>query len=76
MNNLKNDIMNRISLVILLFAFTLNANAQKKVEFGLRYMPTISSFEMKTSSGGTVKGQATLGYGVGAGESCPAHCLR
>lgn len=36
------------------------------VEFGLRFMPTVSSFEMQTSSGGTVKGEATLGYGAGA----------
>jgi hypothetical protein len=28
-------------------------------------MPTFSAFDMKTSSGGTVKGEVTLGYGVG-----------
>ena len=66
MKHPKNKIIKRISFVIILFAFALKAEAQKKVEFGLRYMPTVSSFEMKTSSGGTVKGQATLGYGVGA----------
>lgn len=36
------------------------------VEFGFRFMPTFSSFDMKTSSGGTVKGEVTLGYGAGA----------
>ena len=36
------------------------------VEFGVRFMPTFSSFNMKTSSGGTIKAEATLGYGVGA----------
>lgn len=36
------------------------------VEFGLRFMPTFSSFDMQTSSGGTVKGEVTLGYGVGS----------
>jgi opacity protein-like surface antigen len=36
------------------------------VELGVRFMPTFSSFNMKTSSSGTVKGEATLGYGVGA----------
>lgn len=36
------------------------------VEFGARFMPTFSSFDMQTSSGGTVKGEVTLGYGVGA----------
>jgi len=35
------------------------------VEFGFRFMPTISTFKMQTASGGTVKGQATLGYGGG-----------
>lgn len=30
------------------------------VEFGFRFMPTFSSFDMKTSSGGTVKGEVTL----------------
>ncbi|OFY84774.1 MAG: hypothetical protein A3F72_05815 [Bacteroidetes bacterium RIFCSPLOWO2_12_FULL_35_15] len=36
------------------------------VEFGARFMPTFSSFDMQTSSGGTIKGEVTLGYGVGA----------
>lgn len=36
-----------------------------RAEFGFRFMPTISSFDMQTSSGGTVKGEATLGYGAG-----------
>jgi len=53
------------SVSALLFSITLKANAQK-AEFGLRFMPTVSAFDMKTSSGGTVSGQATLGYGVGA----------
>lgn len=35
------------------------------VEFVFRFMPIFSSFEMKTSSGDTVKGEVTLGYGVG-----------
>ncbi|HET6245091.1 MAG: PorT family protein [Bacteroidetes bacterium] len=37
-----------------------------RVEFGVRFMPTLSSFDMQTSSGGTIKGEATLGYGFGA----------
>lgn len=37
-----------------------------RVEFGFRFMPTFSSFEMESSSGGTVKGEVTLGYGAGA----------
>ena len=37
-----------------------------RVEFGFRFMPTFSSFDMTTSSGGTVKAETTLGYGGGA----------
>jgi len=36
-----------------------------KAELGLRLMPTFSSFNMQSSSGGTVKGEVTLGYGIG-----------
>jgi opacity protein-like surface antigen len=36
------------------------------VEFGVRFMPTLSSVLMDASSGGTVKGEATFGIGVGA----------
>ncbi len=54
-----------MSITALLFSVTSKANAQK-TEFGLRFMPTISALDMKTSSGGTVSGQATFGYGVGA----------
>nr|MBA3898723.1 hypothetical protein [Bacteroidota bacterium] len=38
----------------------------KRGEIGLRFMPTISSFDMKTSGGNTIKGEATLGFGIGA----------
>ena len=54
-----------ISVASLLFVGALKADAQK-AELGFRFMPTFSSFEMKTSSGGTVKGDITLGYGAGA----------
>ncbi len=36
-----------------------------RVEFGLRFMPTLSNFQMQTYEGGTVAGQATFGYGAG-----------
>lgn len=35
------------------------------VEFGFRLLPTVSSFSMKPASSGTVKGQATFGFGFG-----------
>lgn len=63
MKNLKN----RISLcasVVLMLLFTTNGNAQR-VEFGLRFMPTFSKFDLQTSSGGVIKGEAKLGYGIG-----------
>ncbi|MBK5283956.1 MAG: PorT family protein, partial [Bacteroidia bacterium] len=64
MKNLKNKIM-CVSVSALLLVPALKADAQKG-ELGLRFMPTFSSFEMKTSSGGTVSGGITLGYGFGA----------
>lgn len=64
-----------IGLISLSLATPLKAQDEKdskeepslhRVEFGFRFMPTLSSFDMTTSSGGTVKGEATLGYGGGA----------
>ena len=58
-------------LIGLLIAAPLQAQtvdmAEKfpRVEFGFRFMPTVSNFSMKTYSGGTVKGEATFGYGIG-----------
>ena len=37
-----------------------------RIEFGARFMPTLSSFNLQTSSGGTQKGEATFGFGAGA----------
>lgn len=36
-----------------------------RVELGIRLMPTISNFDMKAYGGGTIKGQATFGFGMG-----------
>jgi opacity protein-like surface antigen len=60
-------------LMLLSFSTTLKAQDSIKiatpsfhrVEMGIRFMPTLSSFDMKTYSGGTVKGEVTLGYGFG-----------
>ena len=35
------------------------------MEFGFRFMPTFSSFDISTTSGGVVKSEVTLGYGGG-----------
>ena len=53
-----------IVVFALIFASTNSAVAQK-AEIGVRFMPTISSFEMNTSAGGKINGEVTLGYGVG-----------
>jgi len=52
-----------VAAIILFTAVKVNAQT---AEIGFRLMPTISAFDMKTSSGGTVKGSANLGYGIGA----------
>ena len=64
MKNLKNRISLFASVVLLMLLFTNNGNAQR-VEFGLRFMPTFSKFDLQTSSGGVIKGEAKLGYGIG-----------
>lgn len=57
-----------------LFCISLGITAQEssndspdipRVEFGFRFMPTVSAFKTQTSDGGTVQGQATFGYGIG-----------
>jgi hypothetical protein len=56
-----------ISIVIIVSLFVLlsfQLNAQKAA-FGIRFMPTASNFNLKTSSGGTIKGEVNLGFGAG-----------
>lgn len=65
MRNSKVKVIIYTAVAALLFIATVKTNAQS-AEFGLRFMPTVSSFDMQSTSGGTVKGQVTLGYGVGA----------
>lgn len=64
MKNIKTRIPIYASIFALLFAFTYKAEAQMG-EVGLRFMPTFSALNVKTSDGGTVKGEVTLGYGGG-----------
>jgi hypothetical protein len=44
---------------------TLNVNAQKKGMIGFRFMPSISSLKLNSASGGVVKGEVVLGFGIG-----------
>lgn len=58
------------ALLIGVFSFTINVSGQeagshKFGELGFRFMPTFSSLQLSNSTGGTVKGEVTLGYGVG-----------
>jgi opacity protein-like surface antigen len=51
------------------FSFGQEADSQAadspKAEFGFRLMPTLSSINMKSETGGTIKGDATIGFGAG-----------
>lgn len=71
MKTLKTNIAVYASFAAMLCASALSATAQteaedKNLEFGVRLMPTISSFQIRTADSSTVKGQATLGWGGGA----------
>ena len=59
----------KISLVlatgVIILITAIGARSQG-VEFGLRFMPAFTKFDINTSSGNTIKGDIDLGYGVGA----------
>ena len=65
MKNLKQFYLTIIAIFLFTFAGSANLNAQH-AEFGLRFLPTFSKFDMNTSDGNTVKGEVSLGYGFGA----------
>ena len=64
MKNLQNKIIIGITITALFLGSTFKADAQKG-EFGIRFMPTFSSFDMQTSDGNTVSGSLSIGYGFG-----------
>ena len=64
MKNLKNTILLCSFIVALLFASANKADAQK-VEFGLRYMPTFSTLDVKIFDGNTLTTDGELGFGAG-----------
>jgi len=64
MNHNKKIVVFFALMYMLLFLVATGLNAQKG-EFGVRFMPTISNFDVQTSSGGKISGDATLGYGAG-----------
>jgi hypothetical protein len=64
MKKVKSKIFECVSVSVLIFVFTLNVNAQN-FEAGLRFMPTFSSFHMKSTKGESVTGEGVIGFGVG-----------
>lgn len=54
-----------LAVGIILLTATITAHSQHG-EFGLRFMPAFSKFDINTSTGGTIKGDIKMGYGVGA----------
>ena len=65
MKDFKNIFSALVFVAALFFVFSNRAGAQKAA-IGIRLMPTFSSFDLKTSSGGTVEGKVNLGFGIGA----------
>jgi len=54
-----------LAIGIILLTASIPASSQSG-EFGLRFMPAFTKFDINTSSGNTIKGDIDLGYGVGA----------
>lgn len=65
MKKLRNSFNSLLAAAALIIASALNVSGQK-AEIGFRFMPTFTSFDAKSSSGGTIQGEVTLGYGIGA----------
>lgn len=65
MKNLISKVAPSILLIVFFSVISLDAKSQS-AEFGVRFMPTYSAFDVKTTEGGLIKGTVTLGYGVGA----------
>jgi len=53
-------------LVSILITMSTGRALAQNVELGVRLMPTVSSMKLNSSSGGSIKGEATLGFGAGA----------
>lgn len=60
--------LSKIATAIILFLFILALPLKGIAQYGevgLRFMPTFTAFDAKTSDGGTIQGEVTLGYGGG-----------
>lgn len=65
MKSFKIIIIRNLLAIFILSGVALAAKAQS-AEFGLRFMPAFTKFDINTSSGGTIKGDVNMGYGLGA----------
>lgn len=67
--NVKKNTIRIISVVFiaLFFASSLSAqyNSLRRTEFGIRYMPTISSIDLKTYNNDIIKGSVSINHGFG-----------
>ena len=64
MNKLTFQLFTKYTFCIMLLAGTVRMNAQH-AEIGFRFMPTFSSLDLNTSTGGNVTASGTVGYGYG-----------
>ncbi|MBL0103259.1 MAG: PorT family protein [Bacteroidetes bacterium] len=64
MNSFKKNIL-AATVLISLTTVNVNRASAQMGEFGIRFMPTISSLALKTSTGGAVSGKASIGFGAG-----------
>lgn len=69
MNKLNHTIILALSIVALFFtnlsSLSAQDEAERKFELGFRFMPTLSSFEMKNATGTTVSARGVMGFGIG-----------
>lgn len=64
MKTSKLKLLMHITVAALLAICATNTYAQNG-EFGVRFMPTFSSFDVNSSTGGTIDGEVTFGWGAG-----------
>ncbi len=65
MKNLISKVASSIVLMVIFSVSSLDVKSQG-AEFGVRFMPTYSAFDIQSSEGGVIQGTVTLGYGIGA----------
>jgi Outer membrane protein beta-barrel domain len=64
MKNFTKQFIRYMAITLLILAIVIPGFAQR-AEIGLRFMPTFSALDVQSSEGGNIKGEVTLGYGIG-----------